>query len=119
MTDTMTDDEGFLVADKDAIHFLDAFTIEGVSSYEDGEPDQTSLAMFEGDTSELFPEQRHCLHALVKQRYISADRHPEHWAVLLSNQGVIKSRLNDLFLGAPRRSRLPGCVQAASQHGDR
>jgi hypothetical protein len=57
-----------------------------------------SPAMFEGDTSTLFRDQRRCLHALLKHRYISADRHPDHWAALLANQDVIKSRLNDLFL---------------------
>jgi hypothetical protein len=57
-----------------------------------------SPAMFEGDTATLFHDQRRCLHALLKYRYISADRHPDHWAVLLANHDVIKSRLNDLFL---------------------
>lgn len=70
--------------------------------YEDAsaedETEQTSLALFEGDTSTLFPEQRHCLHALLKQRYISAARHPGHWAVLIADEAIIKSRLNDLFL---------------------
>ena len=60
--------------------------------------DQSSLAMFEGDTSMLFPEQRRCLHALLKLRYISADKHPEHWAVLMECAEVIRSRLNDVFL---------------------
>lgn len=57
-----------------------------------------SLAMFEGDTSTLFKQQRLCLHALLKNRYISADRHPDHWAVLTSNPDPIRSRLHDLFL---------------------
>lgn len=65
----------------------------------DEEPEaEVSLAMFEGDTSSLFPEQRRCLHALLKQRYLSADKHPEHWAVLMASHEVIKSRLNDVFL---------------------
>lgn len=59
---------------------------------------EISLAMFEGDTSRLFPDQRRCLHALLKQRYLSADKHPEHWAVLMDSHEVIKSRLNDVFL---------------------
>ena len=62
------------------------------------ETDESSLAMFEGDTSTLFPEQRRCLHALLKHRYLSADKHPEHWAVLMASHEVIKSRLNDVFL---------------------
>lgn len=60
--------------------------------------EQLSVAMFEGDTSTLFQEQRVCLNAVLKNRYISAERHPEHWATLLANEAVIKSRLNDLFL---------------------
>lgn len=58
----------------------------------------TSLACFEGDTGTLHNDQRRVLHALMKQRYISADRHPEHWANLLANEDLIKSRLNDLYL---------------------
>lgn len=66
----------------------------------DGEDasEQPSLALFEGDTTTLYPEQRYCLHAILKHRYISADHHPDHWAVLLANQPVIKSQLNNLFL---------------------
>ncbi|WP_308465058.1 DUF4194 domain-containing protein [Rathayibacter soli] len=87
---------------------IDALTGEGdfvldpldehvVANVEDEVADQTSLAMFEGDSSSLYPEQRRCLHALLKYRYISAERHPEHWAVLLASRDVIESRLNDLF----------------------
>ncbi len=65
---------------------------------EDAEADVQSLSMFEDDASEMYPEQRRCLHALLKNRYISAERHPEHWAVLMSNLPLIKSRLNELFL---------------------
>lgn len=105
---TENEDEGFAVAAveelddaispasrTDSAESFDAFVTQ---DHEDDEADQTSLAMFEGDTSTLFPEQRRCLHALLKHRYISAERHPEHWSVLISDQGAIKSRLNDLFL---------------------
>lgn len=68
------------------------------SNSEDSGADAQSLSMFEDDASELYPEQRRCLHALLKNRYISAERHPEHWAVLMSNFPLIKSRLNELFL---------------------
>ncbi|MEV6416694.1 DUF4194 domain-containing protein [Kribbella sp. NPDC051718] len=61
------------------------------------EDEPTSTAMFEGDGSTIYPEQRRCLHALLKHRYISADKYPEHWAVLLANEELIKSRLNDIF----------------------
>lgn len=62
------------------------------------EEEHTSLAMFEGDTSTLFPDQRRCLNALLKYRYLSADRNPGQWAVLMANTDLIRSRLNDLFL---------------------
>lgn len=62
------------------------------------ETEELGLAMFEGDSSTLYPEQRRCLHALLKNRFISEDQHPDHWAVLMENEGTIKGRLNDLFL---------------------
>jgi len=90
---TETNDEGYLPEPAGVSH------VEATTPYEDEEADQTSLAMFEGDTGTLFPDQRRCLHALLKQRYISAERHPEQWAVLMADdEGLIKSRLNDLFL---------------------
>ena len=91
-------DSAMLTDAAGAVDAFGSFDTEAAQNYEDDEPDQTSLAMFEGDTGTLFPEQKRCLHALLKQCYISAERHPEHWAVLLANQEVIKSRLNDLFL---------------------
>lgn len=104
----------------DAANAFGNFDAESTQDYEDDEPDQTSLALFEGDTGTLFPEQRRCLHALLKQRYISAERHPEHWAVLLSNQDVIKSRLNDLFLElhVDRNFQVAFKRQASSESGE-
>lgn len=125
MTDTLVEDEGFLDADADAAdgdpsYAFDAFDAEVASNYEDGEADQVSLAMFEGDTGELFSDQRRCLHALLKQRYISAERHPEHWAVLLASQDVIKSRLNDLFLelDVDRDFQVAFKRQASAENGE-
>ena len=63
----------------------------------EGEGEQ-SLAMFDGDRSSLFPEQRRCLHALLKRRYISAEHDPELWQTLVDNTDLITSRLNDVFL---------------------
>lgn len=60
--------------------------------------DAPGADMFEGDSGTLYPEQRRCLVALLKHRYISAERHPEQWEVLLKDEGLIKSRLNDMFL---------------------
>ena len=128
MTDTLTNDEGVLAVDTDPIYALDEFeayavdtyAVEAAQNYEDDEADQTSLAMFEGDTGTLFPEQRRCLHALLKHRYISAERHPEHWAVLIANQDVIKSHLNNLFLElhVDRDFQVAFKRQASAETGD-
>ncbi|MHC6176616.1 DUF4194 domain-containing protein [Glutamicibacter endophyticus] len=71
-----------------------------VSETETPDPEEgLSLGLFEGDTGTLFPEQRRCLHALLKHRYISAEQYPEQWETLLKDEtGIIKSRLNDLYL---------------------
>ena len=128
MTDTLTNAEGVLAVDTDRIDDLedleaydgDAYAVEAAPNYEDDEADQTSLAMFEGDTGTLFPEQRRCLHALLKHRYISAERHPEHWAVLIANQDVIKSHLNNLFLelDVDRNFQVAFKRQASTETGD-
>ena len=83
---------------------LDALTADPVplndgptDPFEDDD-EGTSLACFEGDTGRLDYAQRRVLHALMKNRYIAADRHPDQWVALLANEDLIKSRLNDLFL---------------------
>ena len=89
------------------------------ASNSEDEEERLSLAMFEGDTSTLFPQQRLCLHALLKHRYISADRHPEHWAVLMDHEGTITSRLHDLFLDLHvDREHQIAFKRAASSHDD-
>lgn len=82
--------------------------------------DPNSLAMFEGDTSALYPEQRRCLHALMKHRYISAERFPEHWAVLLDSRVIIECRLNELFfkLRLDREHQVAFKYPAVSDTGD-
>lgn len=93
-----TDDH---LSDGDLEDLFGAAVVRGAADAfrgEDTAPDEQGLAMWEDDASEMYPEQRRCLHALLKNRYISAERHPEHWAVLMSNFPLIKSRLNDLFL---------------------
>jgi len=136
MTETLTNDEGSLTVDSvgtdpigtDPIdglevlesHDVDTFDVEEAANFEDDDADQTSLAMFEGDTGTLYPEQRRCLHALLKHRYISAERHPEHWAVLLANHDVIKSHLNNLFLElhVDRGFQVAFKRQASAETGD-
>lgn len=82
--------------------------------------DDLGSVLFDGDAGTLYEEQRRCLHALLKHRYISADRHPDHWEVLLKDEGVIKSRLNDLFLDlqVEREPRIAFKRQAVSETGD-
>lgn len=60
--------------------------------------DETSVSLFEGDEGGLEYAQRHALVTLLKQRFISARSHPRDWQVLVENERVIRSRLNDLFL---------------------
>lgn len=60
--------------------------------------DENSVSLFEGDEGGLEYAQRHALVTLLKQRFISARTHPRDWQVLVENERVIRSRLNDLFL---------------------
>jgi len=116
MSDILTDDEQLVdevVADVDP--FGGAPDIGA-----DEDAGELNLRLFEGDSSKLYPEQRRCLHALLKYRYISADRHPEQWAVLLQNSELIKSRLNELFLDVhiDREYQVAFKRQAVSETGD-
>ena len=60
--------------------------------------DSPSFSLFEGDEGGLTVEQRRTLVLLLKHRYISAALQPAEWQTLLRSQGLLKSRLNDLFL---------------------
>ncbi|MCB9441163.1 MAG: DUF4194 domain-containing protein [Mycolicibacterium sp.] len=104
----------------DSQGFSSLFADPASSPPSEDDSDQRSLAMFEGDTGTLYPEQRRCLHALLKNRYLSADKHPEHWAALLASQDLIKSRLNDLFLDlyVDRDFQVAFKRQAPSETGD-
>ncbi|MFW6869479.1 DUF4194 domain-containing protein [Nocardioides sp. CPCC 206347] len=59
---------------------------------------EDSVSLFEGDEGGLEYGQRHALVTLLKQRFISARTHPRDWQVLVENERVLRSRLNDLFL---------------------
>lgn len=87
---------------------------------EDESTDQQSLALFEGDAGTLHEEQRRCLHALLKNRYIDADRHADLWATLLRDEDLLRSRLNDLFLElyVDRERRVAYKRQARTETGD-
>lgn len=69
---------------------------EYVDEVEEFEADSVSL--FEGDEGGLEYAQRQTLVTLLKQRFISARTHPRDWQVLVDNERVFRSRLNDLFL---------------------
>ncbi|MER6667099.1 DUF4194 domain-containing protein [Amycolatopsis japonica] len=86
---SMADDAEF---DNDA-DFLDEFG-EGV----DLDAEESSFALFEGDSGGLSLAQRRTLVVLLKNRFISARQHPAEWRVLRENPAPIKARLNDLFL---------------------
>jgi hypothetical protein len=113
----MTD---LLPEDVEDLSFLDSLVEETSPNVEDA-TETRSLAMFEGDTSTLYPEQRRCLHALLKHRYISAERHPEQWATLMADEALIKSRLNDLFfdLHVERGFQIAFKQQATSETDER
>jgi len=107
-----------LSTDEDPPYLFGAFESNAADEEDDSGP--SSLVMFEGDTSMLFQEQRRCLHALLKHRYLSADRHPELWTVLLANQDMIRSRLNELFfeLYLDRNHQIAFKRQASTETGD-
>jgi hypothetical protein len=54
--------------------------------------------LFAGDRGVLDPEVRRVLVHVLQRRFLLADRHRDAWAVLLDNQQLIESRLNDLFV---------------------
>ncbi|MBM9460202.1 DUF4194 domain-containing protein [Nocardioides sp. zg-536] len=83
--------------------------------------DERSVSLFEGDEGGLEYAQRHALVALLKQRFISARTHPRDWRVLVENERVLRSRLNDLFLelAIDRGREVAWKRQASSETGGR
>jgi hypothetical protein len=81
-------------ADSAAFTDSDAF----VGADDSADADSDSLSLFEGDEGGLSAAQRRTLVLLLKHRYISASDHPAAWRTLIASTGLIKSRLNDLFL---------------------
>ncbi|MCW6005236.1 DUF4194 domain-containing protein [Micromonospora sp. CPCC 205371] len=61
---------------------------------DDGAPQ----ALFEGDCGQLALDVRRTFVSLLKKRYISAERHPQDWRVLMENRSLLESRFNDMFL---------------------
>ncbi|MDN6429006.1 MAG: DUF4194 domain-containing protein [Propionibacterium sp.] len=54
--------------------------------------------LFPGDRGVLDPEVRRVLVRLLQRRFLSAERSPADWKVLLENQQSVESRLGDLFV---------------------
>lgn len=75
-------------------------TATDVPDFDDWDPsaESSSVALFSGDAGGLPFEQRRCLIRILKERYLSKDAHPDLWEVLVRNEDVLRSRLNDLFL---------------------
>jgi hypothetical protein len=63
----------------------------------DAVTDETS-GLWRGDTGELPDRTRRVLLRLVRGPYLSGAREAQLWAVLLSDEAIIRSRLADLFL---------------------
>lgn len=64
---------------------------------EDGH-DTSSVSLFEGDEGSLELSVRRALVTLLKQRFVSARTHPHVWRVVVEDERLVRSRLNDLFL---------------------
>jgi len=75
-------------------------TATDVPQFDDWDPplESSSVALFSGDAGALPFDQRRCLVRILKERYLSQDAHPDLWEVLIRNEDVLRSRLNDLFL---------------------
>ena len=54
--------------------------------------------LFPGDRGVLDPAVRRVFVHVLQRRFLLADRNREEWTVLLDNQQLIESRLNDLFV---------------------
>jgi hypothetical protein len=87
------------LTDPDLDDTYDAAAPAGGLFGDDPEREATStVALFEGDEGGLGLAQRRVLVYLLKQRYISAQRHPNEWKALVANPHPIRARLNDLFM---------------------
>jgi len=54
--------------------------------------------LFEGDLGQLAVEVRRVLVTVLKRRYLSAERDPDVWRILMENRTALETRLNDMFL---------------------
>jgi Domain of unknown function (DUF4194) len=64
-----------------------------------GEPaEDEGCSLFEGDLGQLAVEVRRVLVTVLKKRYVSAERDPDVWRILMENRTALETRLNDMFL---------------------
>lgn len=66
--------------------------IEPVSMEED------LAELFPGDRGVLDPDVRRTLALILHRRFLLAERNRQEWRTLLDHQGVIESRLNDMYI---------------------
>jgi hypothetical protein len=59
---------------------------------------ESSFALFAGDAGTLDEPERRALVAVLKNRYVSARSHPAEWRSIVDAEGLLRGRLNDLFL---------------------
>lgn len=93
---------------------------DDLTDFGDAESDGTE-PLFPGDIGELPRSVREIVVAILKRKYVSADRHPDLWQAILDNEPTVQSRLNDLFLELVinRDYRVALKKQAVSETGNK
>ena len=56
------------------------------------------LVLVRGGLGQLAAEVRRALVVILKRRYVSAERDPDVWRILVENRIALETRLNDMFL---------------------
>src|SRR5262249_14376162 len=57
-----------------------------------------NCSLFEGDLGQLADGDLRALVVILKRRYVSAERDPDVWRILVENRIALETRLNDMFL---------------------
>lgn len=74
-------------------------TAEAATSSESADGfDHNPTALWSGDTGTLGERTRRVLLELLKGPYVSGVQSPQLWAALVADEGLVRSRLHDLFL---------------------
>jgi hypothetical protein len=72
--------------------------IDPLSGNESGQSENAADSLFSGDAGELPLDTRRALVQLLSGPSLDGRRHSKLWSVLLRDEGIIRSRLADLFL---------------------